>query len=262
MRLHGGDAEVELGRDVGVGEAAADRAGDLELARAERRRAGGRRRRGGVPASGSRGDEVDQPAGDGGGEHRVAGGDQLDRADDLGRRRVLEQEAGGARAERPQDQVVGVEGGQHQDRGRGRLAGEEAGGGDAVEPRHADVHQDDVGAVAVDRGEHLVAVVGLGDDLDRRRRRRAASAGRSGPAGRRRPAARGSRRAAPRAASRRGRSRRRRRPSRGAARRPPARPARRARSARCPRRAAPRAGGGDSGGRIADLDRSAPPPTS
>ena len=46
------------------------------------------------------------------------------------------------------------------------LGAQQAGGGDAVELRHADVHEHDVGAVAVDGGEHAAAVVGLADDLD------------------------------------------------------------------------------------------------
>ena len=54
----------------------------------------------------------DQAAGDGGGEHRLAGGDEADGAQDLGRRGVLEQEAAGAGPQRPQHVVVGVEGGE------------------------------------------------------------------------------------------------------------------------------------------------------
>ena len=43
---------------------------------------------------------------------------------------------------------------------------QQPGGGDAVELGHADVHEHDVGAVAVDGAEHAAAVVGLADDLD------------------------------------------------------------------------------------------------
>ena len=112
------------------------------------------------------GDERDEPARDGGGEHAVAGVDELDGAHDLGRRRVLEQEAGGARAQGTQHELVGVEGREDDDRGRVGLGAQQAGGGDAVELWHADVHEDDVGAVQVDRAEHAAPVVGLAHHLD------------------------------------------------------------------------------------------------
>ena len=65
-----------------------------------------------------------------------------------------------------QDQLVGVERRQHDHRRRVRLGAHQPGRGDAVEPRHADVHQHDVGPVAVDRGQHLVAVGRLADHLE------------------------------------------------------------------------------------------------
>ena len=98
----------------------------------------------------------------------VAGVDELDRADDLRRRGVLEQEAGRAGLQRAQDEFVGVEGREHEDGGRVGLRGEQAGGRDAVELWHADVHEHDVGPVEVHRPEHLAAVVGLGDHLEAR----------------------------------------------------------------------------------------------
>ena len=49
--------------------------------------------------------------------------------------------------------------------GRG-LRAQQAGGGDAVELWHADVHEDDVGAVQVDGAQHAAPVVGLADHLD------------------------------------------------------------------------------------------------
>jgi hypothetical protein len=48
------------------------------------------------------------------------------------------------------------------------LCAQQPGGGDPVEPRHPDVHQDDVGTVQVDGGQDAAAVVGLADDLDLR----------------------------------------------------------------------------------------------
>ena len=48
------------------------------------------------------------------------------------------------------------------------LRAQQPGGGDPVEPRHPDVHQDDIGVVQVDGGQDAVAVAGLADDLDLR----------------------------------------------------------------------------------------------
>ncbi len=50
--------------------------------------------------------------------------------------------------------------------GGSRLGDEQPGGRDPVELRHADVHEDDVGAVEVDRAEHLAAVGGLAHHLE------------------------------------------------------------------------------------------------
>src|SRR5436309_14866417 len=111
-------------------------------------------------------DEKREPAPRRGREYAVAGVDELDRADDLRRWGVLEQEAGRAGLQRAQDELVGVEGREHDDGGRVGLRGEQPGGSDAVELRHADVHQDHVGAVEVYRAEHLAAVRGLGDHVE------------------------------------------------------------------------------------------------
>ena len=112
------------------------------------------------------GDQRDQPAGDRGRQHPVAGVDELDRADDLRRRGVLEQEAGRAGLQRAQDELVGVERREDEDGGRVGLRGEQPRRRDPVELRHADVHEDDVGPVEVDRAEHLAAVGGLAHDLE------------------------------------------------------------------------------------------------
>jgi len=74
-----------------------------------------------------------------------------------------------APARSAQDELVGVEGREHEDGGRIGLPGEQACGGDSVEPRHTDVHEDDVGPVEVDRAEYLAAVGGLGHHLEARR---------------------------------------------------------------------------------------------
>ena len=62
--------------------------------------------------------------------------------------------------------VVDVERRQDDDLGRGRARADEAQRGEAVHPGHADVHEDDVRTVGVDRREHLRAVLRLADDLE------------------------------------------------------------------------------------------------
>jgi hypothetical protein len=63
-------------------------------------------------------------------------------------------------------QLVGVERRQHDHRRRVGLRAQQARGGDAVGLRHADVHQHDVRAMAIDGCEHPAAVVGFADHLD------------------------------------------------------------------------------------------------
>jgi hypothetical protein len=62
--------------------------------------------------------------------------------------------------------VVGVEGRQDDDLGRAVAPAPDFGGREAVHPRHADVHQHDVGRVFGDGVLDLAAVSGLADDLD------------------------------------------------------------------------------------------------
>ena len=102
-----------------------DRDGDLALAvgqlgeQPERVRGHGRRAVGGH--------EVDELARDGRREHRVARRDEADRSQDLRRRRVLDEEARGAVAQRGEDVVVDVERRQDDDlRRRGRARGRAA----------------------------------------------------------------------------------------------------------------------------------------
>ena len=81
--------------------------------------------------------------------------------------RVLEQEAGGADAQRLEDVLAGVEGREHHDR-RGvlRVGEDPLGRREPVELGHADVHQHDVGAPAGDDVDRGVAVGRLADDGD------------------------------------------------------------------------------------------------
>ena len=153
------------------------------------------RSRSAVPAPGVGGK---QPAGDRGGDQRVAGEDGPDAVDELLGGGALEQEPVGPRIQGVVDtssrsKVVST-------RTRGRRGHETISrvALDAVEPRHPDVHEDDVGSQRP----------GPVDGLARRRPppppprcrppRRAGRAARCAPARRRRPAAPGSRRHRPR----------------------------------------------------------------
>ena len=81
-------------------------------------------------------------------QHRLAGLDLADGGDDLGGRRVLEQESVGAGRQRAHDVLVGVERRQHDDLRRIGERGDRGGRGDAVHHRHAQVHQHDVDATS------------------------------------------------------------------------------------------------------------------
>ncbi len=93
--------------------------------------------------TGLRGELGDQPAGDRGSDQPLAARDRADRLQEGARLGVLQQEPGGARAQRPEDVLVEVEGGEDEYVGQ-LLVDDLAGGRDAVEPGHLDVHQDEI----------------------------------------------------------------------------------------------------------------------
>ena len=70
----------------------------------------------------------------------------------------LSRKPAGARAQRAEDVVVGVEGRQDDDLGRVLARAQELGGGKAVHPRHPDVHQHDVRLMLGDCGGDLAPV--------------------------------------------------------------------------------------------------------
>ena len=114
MRLHRVLADDEARGDLGVREALGEEPQHLELARRE---LGERRWRGGRRAAR---ELVDQAAGDGRGEERASLGDDLDRGQQPLLGRILEQEPARAGAQRVVDDVVEVEGREHED-ARARL---------------------------------------------------------------------------------------------------------------------------------------------
>ena len=105
-------AMYSRGGDLGVG--GAGRHLEQHLALAGRQRRQQRIRRRGRPAGQGVGDVVEQPAGRAGRHHGVTGGDGPDRAEQLLRSGVLQQEPAGPGPQRGEDVLVEVEGGQHQ----------------------------------------------------------------------------------------------------------------------------------------------------
>jgi hypothetical protein len=101
------------------------------------------------------------------GQQGVAGGHDLDGVDQVLGGDVLEQEPAGPGAQRRQDVLVEVEGGQdqHPDRVLDALAGQAAGRLDPVHAGHADVHQGHVGPDVAGQPDRLVAVGRLADHL-------------------------------------------------------------------------------------------------
>jgi hypothetical protein len=81
-----------------------------------------------------------------------------------GPRRVLQEKARGAGAQRAQHQLVGVERGEHDDGRRRELAAQQPRRRDPVDERHADVHQHDVRPMHVDGGRHVAPVTRLAHD--------------------------------------------------------------------------------------------------
>ncbi len=94
------------------------------------------------------GELADDPAGDARRQQGVPGRDRPDRAQQLDRFGVLDQEARGARPQRLEDVLVQLEGGQDDHPGTGQrgLRGDAPGGLQAVHPGHPDVHQHHVRA--------------------------------------------------------------------------------------------------------------------
>ncbi|MBB4893596.1 hypothetical protein FHS39_002627 [Streptomyces olivoverticillatus] len=109
---------------------------------------------------------VDHVPGGRGREVGVARRGRPDGTDELRRRRVLEQEARAALAQRPQDVVALAEGGQDQGADAGCGAAQFGEGGQPVHHGHLDVEQGDVRPVPPRQLHGLASVRRLGDDLD------------------------------------------------------------------------------------------------
>ena len=110
---------------------------------------------------------LDEAAGDGGGEQRVAGADHTHGGDQAFGGDVFEEEAARSRGECGVHVLVEVEGRQDDDGRRGPGGGQDLPGGfQAIDLGHPDVHEHHVGAGFADCVDGLPAVGGFGDDLD------------------------------------------------------------------------------------------------
>src|SRR5258708_6807231 len=92
--LGGGEADVQLGRDLGVGQAEPDQGQDFALPFGYRLQHGRRA----LPGAGAPGELGDEPPGDARGERRAAGPDGPDRGQQARRRGVLGPQAPAPRA--------------------------------------------------------------------------------------------------------------------------------------------------------------------
>ena len=165
VALHRRFADDESGGDLSVRHPARDQSEDLGLPRSQFIRKLG----GGGQWGGSRGRGGEQAGLHGRVEQRLVGGGGLDGPGDLGNARVLGEISAGARLQRGEDRVIVSVGGQDDDLGLGPGSANPPGRLDAVEPRHPQIHEDDVRAVALGEHHGLFAVGRRGDGVDPRR---------------------------------------------------------------------------------------------
>jgi hypothetical protein len=101
-------------------------------------------------------------------KQRLAGRDHVDSAEQVGRLDVLQEEAAGPRAQRLEDVLVSLEGGQDDDPDLRQVVvgGDLSGRFEPVHLRHPDVHEDHVRAVPAGQLHSLPSLGGLSHDLD------------------------------------------------------------------------------------------------
>jgi hypothetical protein len=109
--------------------------------------------------------QVQQPPGHRRRQLRLPARDDPDGAEQLVRRRVLDEEAAGAGPQSVDDVLVHVERGHHQhpDRRSSGQPDDPAGRVDPGQAGHADIHHDDVRPELLGQAHRLFAVTGLGD---------------------------------------------------------------------------------------------------
>src|SRR6188768_1277018 len=111
-------------------------------------------------------DLVEQAAGDGARERGLAVRDPTQELDDPTGRLALEQVAGGARADRGEQVLLGARGGEDHDLRVGRDLAQPRQRAEAVELGHRQVEEDEVGLEALGLDDRLVAVRGFADHVE------------------------------------------------------------------------------------------------
>lgn len=96
----------------------------------------------------------------------AASGDDANGLDDLRAGRALEDVAGGARPHGGVEAAVVVAHGEHEHRTGEAVTQDAAGGLDAVDAGHLQIHQHDIGMERCGRGDHLVSVGCLADEVE------------------------------------------------------------------------------------------------
>lgn len=164
MGLDGALRDGERPCDLGVRHALREAVDHLGLAlgqRLEAVRAPGARRLGVAHV-------LDEEGGDPGGEGAGAAVDVADADDDALGAGVLEQVSRGPGAQHRQHRVAAVERRHGEDAHLRPAVGDPGRRLDTVHPRHLDVHEHDIGTVALHGGDGLCSVLCLADDLDLR----------------------------------------------------------------------------------------------
>jgi len=167
VRFGGARGDEQGGRDLGVGHAQAHQPEHLAFAVGDPGQFPGL-------AIGTvlAGELPDQAAGHARRDHGVAGRDHADGGQDVLQGHVLDQEPARPGPQRAVDVVVLVERGEHEHPGVRTGGGDQPGCLDAVHARHADVHDDHVGAgvpgepYRLGSGSGLAGHVDIGSPLD------------------------------------------------------------------------------------------------
>src|SRR5437588_1095903 len=158
MRLDGRRLDDELGRDLGIRQAASEQAQDVSLPGGQLVERRVRRR----PPR----ELLDQTARARRGEQCVTVVHRVNRRDELVRGRRLQQEPRRAGPERVDDVLVEVECREHQHANPVSALDDAPSGVDPVQPGHADVHQHDVRSRFAGTLDGLVSVARLPDHLE------------------------------------------------------------------------------------------------
>src|ERR1700722_4095522 len=161
VRLDGACGDIQGGGDLGVGHAQAHQPEHLTLAVGDPGQLPGL-----AVGTVLAGELPDQAAGDPRRDHGVADRDHADGGQDVLQGHVLDQEPAGPGPQRAVDVVIVVERGEHEHPGVRARRGDQLGGLNAVHARHADVHDDHIGAGVLGEPYRLDSRSGLAGHVD------------------------------------------------------------------------------------------------